>query len=208
MSTNHTKLFRLLEITRAQPQYGYALAEIPKNELSDLAQHHYLVTAIAWQLGRLVQREGGTLDLLRVLEICLMHDLGELFGGDIGMPYAKANPAANKAAKAFEAENLKYFASLFDEDSTHFSELSGDAMQPTSDEALVAKIADYLEVTHYKLYVHRLSKGDISMVGSRIEQMVSTISDAKTQKALQTFIADWKETMSNDSGSELFESSK
>jgi len=45
---NLTKLFKLVELTRFQPQYGYALAGIPKEELSNLAEHHYLVTFIAW----------------------------------------------------------------------------------------------------------------------------------------------------------------
>src|SRR5688572_26987474 len=97
-----TTLFRLLELTRAQPQYGYILAEIPKSDLSDLAQHHYLVTFVAWRLAVLVVQKGGKINLERVLELSLIHDLGELFGGDISMPYARANPAARNAAKEFE----------------------------------------------------------------------------------------------------------
>ncbi len=107
------KLFKLLEITRSQPQYGYALAGIPKGELSDLAQHHYLVTFIAWQLALSVQSKGAKINVQKVLEYSLIHDLGELFGGDIAMPYAKANPKARILAKAFEAENQKYLANFF-----------------------------------------------------------------------------------------------
>ncbi len=51
-------LFRLIELTRSQPQSGYALSGIPKSELSDLAAHHYLVTFIGWQLARRVQAKG------------------------------------------------------------------------------------------------------------------------------------------------------
>jgi Predicted hydrolases of HD superfamily len=91
---NLTNTFRLLEITRFQPQYGYALAGISKSEQSDLAQHHYLVTIFAWILTLEINARGGNLNVLRTVEICLTHDLGELFGGDIGMPYVRANPTA------------------------------------------------------------------------------------------------------------------
>src|SRR5579872_6043877 len=126
---NHlAKLFKLLEITRSQPQYGYALAGIPKAELSDLAQHHYLVTFIAWQLALSVQAKGAKINVQKVLEFCMVHDLGELFGGDIAMPYAKANPKARTLAKAFEAENQNYLSAFFGPQSKHYKELSDEIM--------------------------------------------------------------------------------
>lgn len=42
-------LFELLQLMRSQPMYGYALTGLPKGELSDLTQHHYLVGMIAWR---------------------------------------------------------------------------------------------------------------------------------------------------------------
>ena len=36
-----TNLFKLMELTRSQPQYGYALAGIQQDELSNLAEHHF-----------------------------------------------------------------------------------------------------------------------------------------------------------------------
>ena len=53
-----TSLFKLMELTRSQPQYGYALAGIQQDELSNLAEHHYLVTFIAWQLASQVKNAG------------------------------------------------------------------------------------------------------------------------------------------------------
>src|SRR5579872_1840337 len=132
---NHlAKLFKLLEITRSQPQYGYALAGIPKAELSDLAQHHYLVTFIAWQLALGVQAKGAKIDVQKVLEFALIHDLGELFGGDIAMPYARANPKARQLAKAFEEENQKYLATFFGDQAKHYTELSTEIMETAVNE--------------------------------------------------------------------------
>src|ERR1700738_3323865 len=98
---------KLMQITRTQPQYGYALSNLKKHELSNLAEHHYLVTFIALQLARYAKSFGAKINTERIMEISLVHDLGELFGGDISRPYAMANPKARQLAKAFESENQK-----------------------------------------------------------------------------------------------------
>lgn len=205
---NLTKLFRLLEITRAQPQYGYVLAEIPKSDLSDLAQHHYLVTFMAWQLGRLVQRAGAKVNLERILEFGLIHDLGELFGGDISMPYAQANPAARTAAKAFEAENQKYLSQFFGQDQAYFQALADEIMDAKTDEAIIAKVADYVEVTHYKLYVHRLSQNDIKMIVNKLKVMITKMTDQTAREKLLAFLTEWSAQLADGQLEELFELAK
>src|SRR3989338_10565812 len=130
-----TNLFKLVEITRSQSQYGYALSGIQKHELSDLACHHYLVTFIAWQIARSLNRAGATLNIEKVLEFALTHDLGELFGGDIAMPYGAINPRARKLAKAFEEENQRFFSQFFGEDRAHLKALTKEILNAKSDEA-------------------------------------------------------------------------
>lgn len=201
------KTFRLLELTRAQAQYGYVLAEIPKGELSDLAQHHYLVTAFAWQLARTINSLGGKLSVERVLEISLVHDLGELFGGDIAMPYAKANPAAKRKAIEFEKENHRFLSEYLYEDSKYLKALFEEASEPTSDEALVAKIADYMEVTHYKLYVHHLTKKDVGMVTNRMSDFISHMGGKENKKFAKMIVKEWEKEMIKPT-EELFEKYK
>jgi len=203
-----TILFRLLEVSRAQPQYGYVLSEIPQSDVSDLAQHHYLVTIMAWRLARLVTQAGAEINTERVLEYALVHDLGELFGGDIAMPYAKANPAARTAAKKFESENQKYISNFFKADKEYIQELFTEVMDAMCDEALIAKIADYIEVTHYKLYIHRLTKGDITMAVDKIKKNIKRLADKKAQKALSSFMKQWAKDLGKGSLAELFEKAK
>lgn len=203
-----TTLFRLLEITRAQVQQGYVLAEIPKAEISDLAQHHYLVTFIAWRLATLAKEAGAKINVAKVLELSLVHDLGELFGSDIAMPYAKANPKARTAAKNFERINHAYLAQFFGKGSTHFLKLTAESFEPTSDEGLIAKIADYVEVTHYKLYVHRLTPGDVVMARNKITKNITAMKDTAAKKALRTFLATWAREIKSGKYRELFEDSK
>lgn len=207
MNHSFAQLIRLLEITRSMPQTGYALSEMRKEELSDLAQHHYLVTAIAWQLARAALRAGGKLDLSRVLEYALVHDLGEVFGGDISLPYAKANPVAREAAKEFEARNQEYFSTWFGEDEKYIRGLFREVMEATTDEALVTKIADYIEVTHYKLYVRRLTKKDIEMAREIIGEKMSKLGDVRTRETLASLTDEWLDQLDTESP-ELFDAYK
>lgn len=186
-----TNLFKLMELTRSQPQYGYALAGIQQDELSNLAEHHYLVTFIAWQLVSNLKTAGAKLNVQKVLEFCLIHDLGELFGGDISMPYARANPKAREYAKAFEEENQRFLSKFFGHQSGHFKELGHEILDAKSDEAIIAKLADYIEVTHYKQYVKVFSKFDTDLIKPKLVSMVKKIKDPIAKKELTKFVANW-----------------
>ncbi|MDO8589991.1 MAG: HD domain-containing protein [bacterium] len=186
-----TNLFKLMELTRSQPQYGYALAGIQQDELSNLAEHHYLVTFIAWQLASQVKKAGAKIDIRKVLEFGLIHDLGELFGGDISMPYARANPKAREYAKAFEEENQKFLSKFFGNQSEYFKELGHEILDAKSDESLIAKIADYIEATHYKQYVKVFSKFDTDLIKPKLASMVEKMTDPIAKKELGKFINDW-----------------
>src|SRR3990167_7215147 len=143
-------LINLLQITRAQPQYGYAIGG-GNTRIGNLAEHHYLVTMFGWQLADLVNKKGAKIDVHKVLKFCLLHDIGELFGGDIGMYYAKANRPAYDSAKKFEEENQKFLANYFSNKEEVLA-LTKEILESDSDEAHIAKVADYLEVNHYKLF--------------------------------------------------------
>lgn len=190
---NHlTNLFTLLELTRAMPQYGYALSGISQNDQSNLAEHHYLVVFIAWQLAANVEKAGAKIDVTKVLEFALIHDLGELLGGDIAMPYARTNPEAKKKAKSFEAENQKYLANFFGDQKAHFQELSSEILDANSDECVIAKLADYIELTHYKLFLRMFSKADIELVTPKLKLMIDKLNDAVARKELRAFVERWK----------------
>jgi 5'-deoxynucleotidase YfbR-like HD superfamily hydrolase len=189
-----TKLFHLLEITRNQPQYGYAIWG-GNTRLGNLAEHHYMVAMVAWQLASSVNAAGAHLDIGKVFEFASIHDIGELFGGDISMPYAKANPKARSFAKQFEAENHNYIAKFFGPQARHFSELSAEIMKADSDEARIVKVADYLEVTHYKFFIGRFVKADVELVSKKLDDMIAGMKDKVAKKELASFIKDWKKEM-------------
>jgi 5'-deoxynucleotidase YfbR-like HD superfamily hydrolase len=189
---NLLNLFKLVQVTRTQPQYGYALSNLKKHELSNLAEHQYLVTFIALQLSKLVNSMGGKIISERVMEICLVHDLGELFGGDISRPYAMANPKARKLAKAFEEENQKFLRRYFPSNDPY---LWDEVMKVTTDEGKIAKLADIFECAHFLEYINQFKPLDQKILEEKIPALIKTIKDIKSRNALAEFSKVWLKTI-------------
>lgn len=191
---NLTDLFKLVEITRDQPQYGYNLAGLHKYELSDLAQHHYLATFITWQLGLLLQEAGGKVNIFRAMEISMMHDLGELFGGDICHYYAKANPTARTLAKQYERENNNFLSQYF-HDKNYYMDLVKEMEEVRTDESIVAKTADYMEVLHYKQRIQKLDAQDLGPFMDGIRKRALELQDEQSRKTLSEFLDSWSQEL-------------
>ena len=86
---------------------------------------------------------GANLNVEKVLEYAMVHDLGELLGGDISMPYARANRKAYRLAKAFEMENQRYLSKFFGKLAKNYRQLGAEVLNAKTDEARIAKISDY-----------------------------------------------------------------
>ncbi len=205
---NLTKLFRLIQTTRSVPLYGYALSEVPSGDIPDLAQHHYAVTFIAWQLARHLKGAGAQISVERIMEFALIHDLGELLGGDIAMPYARANPRAKKLATAFELENQRYLSKFFGTEKGYFLKLAKEIKDAKSDEAMVAKFADYIAITHDKLFAKRLSPGDLIMAKNKIQKFLNKIKDPIAKQEMTAFTKTWLSELGKSKITELFEEAK
>jgi hypothetical protein len=84
--------------------------------------------------------------------------------------------------------NTEYLQKLFDESHTQ-----------TNDEAVIAKLADYLEVTHYKLFVNRYTPGDLVMAKKSLTKVVEKISNPKVKKIVKDILQEWEVEMQNPS---------
>ena len=188
-----TDLFNLLEITRVQPQYGYSVAGGSLRQ-GNLAEHHYMVVMIGWQIASHLKEKGADIDVFKVVKFCLIHDIGELFGGDIGMYYAKANPDARTRAKQFEEENQKFLARYFI-DRDEIQALAQEILESSSDEAHIAKVADYMELVHYKLFTNHLTDKDRDLGAKGLEEKIGRIEDEVARSELQSFAREWVEQM-------------
>lgn len=164
--------------------------------LGNLAEHHYLVTMLGWQLANLVNSKGANINEHKVIKFCLLHDIGELFGGDIGMYYAQANPKARNLAKQFEEENQRFLSGYFS-DKKEFLTLTKEILESDSDEAHIAKIADYLEVTHYKLFNNMLEGKDSKIIVPKLLEKIEKIKSPLAKKELKSFILIWEKKMTS-----------
>src|SRR5690606_29298080 len=108
---------------------------------------------------------GAKINPSKVLELCLIHDLGELFGGDISRPYAMANPKARKLAKAFEAENQNYIRKYL---GTVDQEIWDEVMEPVTDEGIIYKIADVMECGHFLKYMGHYKPLDTQILKDKL----------------------------------------
>ena len=185
---NLTDLFKIMELTRSQVQYGYVLSGVRRNELSNLAEHHYLVTFMAWQMAKGLEKAGAQINAAKVMEISMVHDLGELFGGDIARPYAMANPKARKLAKAFEAENQKFMRKYLTMVS---KEVWEETLKPKSDEALVYKITDIMECGHFLKYTGHFKPLDNKILKDKLPKLAVKFKDKIARNEMVIFVKNW-----------------
>lgn len=202
---NITDLLTLLQVTRSQVQQGYILSNVKKNDLSNLAEHHYLVTMYALVLGKSIAASGGKIDLQKVLEFSLFHDVGEIFGGDISMPYARKNPKAREYAKKYERENQNFITQYFP-DPSEYQAIMNECLDVNTDEAKVSKIADYIETAHYLHYFGYETEFTRIVTAENMKRVVESIGDEKTKDFCQSFIDDWEQNYGEKNIFELLES--
>lgn len=203
---NLPTLFKIIELMRAQSQYGYLVSGIPKNQLSGLGDHHYLVTFMGWQLATNLKLAGAKIDVLKVVEFCLIHDIGELMGGDISAPYGSINKHARKFAKAFEEENQKFISQFFGKESRRIRDITKEILDAKTDEALIAKIADYVECTNFKVYIGYYGKFDKDFNKKKINEFISKIKDKTARQLLKKFLSGWLKTLEDNDYIKMLES--
>lgn len=188
-----TDLFKLIQLTRSQVLYGYFFSGVHLHEVSNLAEHHYLVTFIAWQLALIAKKAGGKVNVQRTIELSMVHDLAELFGGDIALPYARMNPKAREYAKLFQKENNIFIAKFFGEQQSYYEELSHELDDKNTDESLIAKLADYIEMAHYKQFIKSDIKDYVVKIVKGSDAIFERMKDPITKRVLHKFLVDWSE---------------
>ncbi len=195
---NLSKFISILDLTREQVQYGYFLAGVNRHETSNLAEHHYLVTMIGWLLCETINQSEPLIDTDRVIKMCLVHDLGELFGGDMAAPLSRKRPDIKKYARAFEHGNFEILLSFLEPD---LSKKIGDYWQTSeqlsTDEAIVAKIADMME-THFFLE-HRSIQHEQkdAFYSDHIRPMSAKLSNEKIRQHVDTFFEGFESAVKN-----------
>ena len=110
------------------------------------------------------------------------------------MYYAKANPQARIYAKQFEEENQRFLSKFFANEKEALA-LTKEILESETDEAHISKIADYLEVSHYKFFNGQLKKKDIELIAPKLAEKVQKLKDETAKQELLKFVESWKKKM-------------
>lgn len=131
---------RLAQIKR------YHATPLPQNET--VAEHSFYVAIIARSLCSIVP--GGKVDILEVVEKALIHDIEEMFTGDIIQPFKYYDPKLKKLIDEINNTMVeKAFDGLPRDLADHFTYIWSDYHKNQKIEDKIVKIADKLSVVSY-----------------------------------------------------------
>lgn len=193
---NLLKLFSILQLTKEQPLTGYLMAGIKFHEMPTLAEHQYTAALMGYFLAERIKRAGGQIDPHKILVMIMIHDLGELFGGDISAPLNRKYPDLRAFKNKIGERAIDLLTSYLDEqEQADFKALSHELEEGTTDEALVSKIMD--QIDHQFFLEHHSYKAKNAptdfdyreqFIQDHIITLIEKISDATTEKIMQEFV--------------------
>lgn len=132
----------------------------PMHQNETVAEHTFYVAIIARALCGLLEEKGEKINKLEVIEKALVHDMEEMFSGDIAQPFKHADPELkNLIHKLNEKSVDKAFEGLPIELAKHFRFLWDDYNKESKIEDKIVKIADRLSLVAYCLEQIKLGNG-------------------------------------------------
>jgi len=202
---NLHKLFSLLQLTKEQPVSGYLIGGLKSHEVPSLAEHHYTGALMAFFLGHRIQDEGGDINPEKIVTMTLIHDLSELFGGDISGPLNRKYPDLREYKDRIGDRAIDLLCEYMDKISEdHFRELWEEMKVGRSDEAIVVKIIDQMEHQFFLEHHNFKQKYDPGyadyrpgFINDHIIPLTSKISDRITKDVMNEFIKDFIENFFN-----------
>ncbi len=195
-------LFSILQLTKEQPLTGYLLAGLKLHETSTLAEHHYTTALMAYFLGQKIKDAGGNIDVEKVMVMAMIHDLSELFGGDIAGPLNRKYPELREYKDKIGEKAIDLLSGYMDTtQGDRFMELWKEMERGDTDEAMLTKIVDqmdhqfFLEHLNYRAKYNTSQHGDYRppFVQNHILALAEKIKDEKTKKAIEDFFASFME---------------
>ncbi len=139
------KLMSILQLSKEMPLTGYLPSGIKLSETATLAEHHYTAALNAILLGEKIVRAGGNLDVNKLVRMVMVHDLGELFGGDIAGPLNRKYPDLREYKDKIAERAIDLLGGYLGEEKSKFREWYEEFEHGATDEAIVVKIMDQMD---------------------------------------------------------------
>ncbi|PIR02926.1 MAG: hypothetical protein COV60_03095 [Candidatus Magasanikbacteria bacterium CG11_big_fil_rev_8_21_14_0_20_43_7] len=188
--------FSILQLTKEQPLTGYLLAGLKLHETATLAEHHYTTAMMGYFLGQKIVDAGGTLDVQKVMMMSMIHDLSELFGGDIAGPLNRKYPELREYKDKIGEKAILLLSEYLDGGGGEtFRALWEEMESGKTDESVITKIVDqmdhqfFLEHLNYRAKYNTDQHGDYrpAFVQNHIRTLSEKLNDPKTKKVVNEF---------------------
>jgi 5'-deoxynucleotidase YfbR-like HD superfamily hydrolase len=197
---NLIKLLSVLQLTKDQPLTGYISSGIKLHEAPTLAEHHYTTVLAGYFLTQKIKQGGGKIDERKVILMTMVHDLPELFGGDISAPLNRKYPDLREYKNKIGERAIEMLGSYMDPATQdEFKSLQHELDKGETDEAIVAKILDqmdhqlFLEYHNHKLKYNPGSHDyRPDFFENHIIKLAEKISNEKTKKVVIDFLTEFK----------------
>lgn len=119
----------------------------PQHFPESVADHSYFCAYIAAILAQLLEKQGIELNKEKALEMALVHDMEEIFSGDIVTPFKYYSAEVTEAIKKVNQELIgDVFGDLPQDTASHFISLWNEEGEGETIEAQVVKVADKLSL--------------------------------------------------------------
>lgn len=124
----------------------------PLHQNETVAEHTFYVTIIARALCGLIEENGTKVNTLEVLDKALVHDMEEMYSGDILQPFKYADPELKRLVDKINDKLVdKAFEGLPDKLAKHFKHIWSDYHEGKRIEDKIVKMADRLSLIAYCL---------------------------------------------------------
>jgi len=199
------KLFSILQLTKEQPETGYLVAGIKLNETASLAEHHYTCTLMAYLIAQKIKKTKVKFNERKLILMLLIHDLGELFGGDISAPLSRKFPDLREHKDKIGERAIELLSSYLDTESQQdFTKLYQEFETGTSDEKWVGKVIDQIDhqffLEHHN-YKQKYCPGDsdyrVNFIKDHIYKLTAKIQNEKIKKVMNDFLEEFEKNYFN-----------
>jgi len=135
----------------------------PMFQNETVAEHCYYVALLGRAICGILEEQGIRVNTQRVLEKALIHDIEEMFSGDIIQPFKYSDPSLKKLIDELNTKSLdKAFEGLPKNLAAHFKNLWSDYKDEKTFEDTIVKIADRLSIV--ALCLEQIKLGNKFMV--------------------------------------------
>lgn len=197
------RFFSLLQLTKEQPLTGYLLGGLKRHEVPSLADHHYTAALMGWSLVQEIKEAGGDIDERRVVLMLLIHDLPELFGGDIATPLNRKYPDLRVYKNKIGERAMQLLSDLAGgSPKKQLERLWRELDAAATDEAIVVKIVDQMDHQFFLEHYNYAKKNDRQTVDFRsavvrdhVYPLLEKLRQPQTKKVMMEFL----ETFQTDS---------